>query len=167
MTTSMMRHTDLLTGAWTRDYFEQRLAEAVSSAMRRNKPLSLLRIDIDNLQEHSDLYGRAESNRVLGWLASVVSDVVDGKGPIGRVGDDELAVFLEGLGRDRALKIAEQLRTAVVGTTHVCGKEEYQLTVSVGLAVLRRGEPWGNLVDAAEEACIRAKQAGRDNVVVR
>ena len=42
-----------------------------------------------------------------------------------------------------------------------------QVTASVGVALLRPHEPWGNLADAAEAACIRAKQGGRNRVAPR
>ena len=41
------------------------------------------------------------------------------------------------------------------------------LTVSVGVAGLKRNEPWGNLFEAAEDACRKAKQGGRDRTVHR
>jgi PleD family two-component response regulator len=55
----------------------------------------------------------------------------------------------------------------VAATPHASRFGDYYLTVSVGVATLRRGEPWGNLIEAAERACLKAKQGGRDTVVSR
>jgi PleD family two-component response regulator len=63
--------------------------------------------------------------------------------------------------------MAERLRRSVPTTLHASAFGDFRVTISVGVAVNRRGEPWGNLLDAAEQACVRAKQGGRDAVVSR
>ena len=85
--------------------------------------------------------------------------------PGGRsAGLDELALALPGISQGVALQIAEQLRSAVSLKRH---GGDVRVTVSVGVAALRPSEPAGNLLDAAAEACQRAKQAGRNAVVAR
>jgi diguanylate cyclase (GGDEF)-like protein len=158
---------DLLTGAYSRSHFEELLARAVTEATRKKSALSLMRIDVDDLQEHADVLGREGTDKALGWLAETISNVLDGRGAIGRVGDDELAVCLVGVGREEALGLADRLCKEVHGVRHEAVGAEYRLTISVGVATLRPGEPWGNLAEAAEEACVNAKQAGRDGAVAR
>ncbi|MFL5321826.1 MAG: GGDEF domain-containing protein [Myxococcaceae bacterium] len=160
-------YIDLLTGAFQRAHFEDLLAKAVSRCARDRKPLALLRIDVDDLQEHNDLHGRAALDQALSWLASKVSLALDGKGPIGRIDGDEFAVFLEGVPLSKAVELAEALRRLIPRTLHSSGFGDYRLTVSAGVAALKPGEPWGNLFDAAEAAMTRAKQGGRDLVASR
>lgn len=159
-------YLDLLTGAWNKERFESELARRVVAAQRAAAPLALLRIDIDNLEEHNELHGKASLDQAISWLAAKVAEVVDGQGPIGRVGGDDFAVLLA-CPLDAALRIAERLRRLVPRTLHSSAFGDYRLTVSVGVAMLRRGEPWGNLFDAAERACLNAKQGGRDMVALR
>jgi diguanylate cyclase (GGDEF)-like protein len=165
--TDVAPHVDLLTGAFKRAHLEELLIRAVAESKRAGQPLALIHLDVDELQELNDLHGRDSLDTALGWLASKVSEVCDGAGAIGRVGDDELAVVLKGVTLERALRIAEKIRKAVPLTLHASAFGDYRLTVSVGVAAMRPGEPSGNLLDAAEEACIRAKQGGRDSVVGR
>jgi len=160
-------YTDLLTGAWKKEYFELQLARAVARAQRLRDPLSLMLVDVDQLQEHNDVHGATHLDDAIGWLASKISEVVDGRGPIGRLGGGSFGVYLPAFSEERALRLAQRMRRAVAATRHSSDSGVYHLTVSLGLATLRRGEPWGNLVEAAERACLKAKQGGRDSVVSR
>ncbi len=160
-------YTDLLTGAWKKEYFELQLARAVARAQRLRDSLSLVLVDVDQLQEHNDVHGANQLDDSIGWLATKISEVVDGKGPIGRLGGGSFAVYLPDFGQDRALRLAQRLRRAVASACHSSSFGEYRLTISLGVATLKRGEPWGNLIEAAERACLKAKQGGRDTVVLR
>src|SRR5262249_60841869 len=84
-----------------------------------------------------------------------------GGGPVGRLGGDTFGLLLPGWALPRACALADRLRSATRADRCVMA------TVSVGVAALRPSEPWGNLLEAAETACTRAKQAGRDRSVHR
>ena len=165
--TDVAPQVDLLTGAYQRGRFEDELSQAVSRAKRTGTPLSLLHVDIDELQEHNDLHGRDALDQAVSWLASKVSAVVDGRGPIGRIGGDELAVLMLGVGIEKAAELAETLRRLVPKTLHASSFGDYRLTVSVGVVAMRPEELSGNLLEAAEDACRRAKQGGRNAVCRR
>ncbi|MFZ5471623.1 MAG: GGDEF domain-containing protein [Myxococcota bacterium] len=158
---------DLLTGAFKRGRLETELTLAVRAAKQQRRALSVLVLDVDDLQELNDLHGRDALDVALGHLAAKVSEVVDGKGPIGRVGGDELAVVLPGIGLDSARHLAERIRQAAPQTRHASAFGDFRLTVSVGVAALRASEPSLNLLEAAEAACLRVKQGGRDGVASR
>lgn len=158
---------DLLTAAWTRDRFETELSRAVSLSHRTGRPLSLLFVDVDDAQEMNDLYGTDAMDEALSKVAQVLSQVVDGQGPISRLGGDDFAVLLPGIQRETALRLAKAVVSAVARRRHPHPHGTFQITVSAGVALARRGEPWGNLVEAAESACTRAKQGGRNAVASR
>jgi diguanylate cyclase (GGDEF)-like protein len=158
---------DIATGALRRDAFEARAAEAVRQAKRSRAPLSAVWVDVDDLFEHNDVRGREVLDHALGWLASLMGGVVDGAGPIGRVGGGAFAVLLPGMDQEQARALSERLRRLVPRHRHASPSGEFHLTVSVGVASLRRPEPWGNFLEAAEGACLRAKQGGRDGVASR
>jgi diguanylate cyclase (GGDEF)-like protein len=158
---------DIETGAYARPAFEFRFAQAVTRAHRARADLSLIHMDVDEVHERNELHGRAAVDIALGRLAQCASMVIDGRGPLGRTSGDEFSVFLCGVTLPVAMTLADQLRAAIAQQEHSSSNGAFRLTVSVGVAALRRGEPWGNLVDAAEEACLRAKQAGRNATVRR
>lgn len=160
-------YIDLLTGAFQKAYFEALLAKAVAYAHQAKAPLSVIRIDIDDLQEHNDVHGQATLDATLSWVATKISALSDGKGAIGRVDGDEFSVLLEGVELAEAAQLAEKIRRTIPRTVHSSAFGDYRVTVSVGVATLKASEPWGNLFDAAEAAVTRAKQGGRDSVVTR
>lgn len=158
---------DLLTGALGRRLFETELAEAVARARGAHQPLALLYLDVDELLELNDLQGEAPVNAALASLAELICEVSGGVGPLGRVEGGAFALILPGVGPSRALAIAEAVRTRASRQHHPSEEGGFHLTVSVGIAPFRSGEPWGNLLEAAEEACRRAKVAGRNRVAMR
>ncbi len=158
---------DLLTGAWRREHFEEALSQAVSRARRAKTPLSLLWLDIDDLCEHNDLHGQDAVDAALAHLASRVAELLDGQGPLARVHGGAFAVILEGMGETAARALGERLRRLAPKTLHASAFGDFRLTLSIGISPLRRSQPWGNLLDAVQEACHRAKVGGRDAVVSR
>jgi diguanylate cyclase (GGDEF)-like protein len=158
---------DLATGAFSRARFESELAKAVSEARRTHKPISVIYVDADDFQEHRDVHGEERSLELLSWLAQRLSLVVDGKGPVGRVDGDAFAVFLPGVALTEACALGEKLRVQVANTRQRGDAGSFRVTISAGVAALRRNEPWGNLLEAAESACRKAKQGGRDRMVRR
>src|ERR1019366_5228985 len=110
--TVVARQIDLLTGAWKRERFEAEFARVVSESQRARTPLSVILMDVDNLQELNDLHGRDAMDTCLGWLAAKISTLLDGAGPIGRIGGDDFAVYLR-CPIEQARRYALQLRQAV------------------------------------------------------
>lgn len=158
---------DLLTGALDRRLFESELARAVKLAREKAQSLSLLYLDVDELLELNDLHGVPSADLALATLAQLICEVSGGVGPLGRVGGGAFALILPRVGPSRALEIAEAVRLRAAKRVYEGEEERFQLTLSVGVAPLRPGEPWGNLLEAAEEACRRAKVGGRNRAMMR
>ena len=161
-------HLDLETGAFQRGWFLSLLGDAVVRAHRDEVPLVLLWIDLDETALLYSERGQGAVEAALSSVAQSISHAVDGLGPIGRVDDDSLAVLLVGVSLPHAMRVAHAIRREVAARA-VVGDEgaRFPVTASVGVAALRPHEPWGNLADAAEEACTHAKQGGRNRVAPR
>jgi diguanylate cyclase (GGDEF)-like protein len=158
---------DVATGAYLRSRFEVELARAVANAKRTQQPLSLIYVDVDDFQEHHDMHGDERAIELLAWVAERIARISDGRGPIGRIDGDAFAFFLPSVALASACAVAERVRLAVGRQRHDGDAGPFRLTVSVGVAALRRNEPWGNLLEAAENACRKAKQGGRDRLARR
>jgi diguanylate cyclase (GGDEF)-like protein len=150
---------DAHTGAFLRGHFELLVEQHVREARKKRSPLSLLWVDVDEVTEANDAHGRDCVDAALAVLVQTMSDVLDGKGPIGRVQGAAFAALLPGLKLEAALAVAEKVRAAQAAV-----KTRPALRVSCGVAVHQPSLPWGNLLEAAEAACTRAKQSGRDAV---
>ncbi|PTL83063.1 GGDEF domain-containing protein [Vitiosangium sp. GDMCC 1.1324] len=156
-----------LTGAYLRPHFESLLAKAVADAHLAKMPLTVLWVDVDETQEGNDTRGRAAMDAALSGLVDELAAELDGRGPIGRMEGDAFAASLYAVTQDMGARLAEGLRRRLSARRFRSESDTFHLTVSVGIAGLRPGEPYGNLLDAAEAACVQAKQAGRNQVVTR
>lgn len=159
-------HIDLLTGAYKREHFERLLTQMVSTAKKDNTQLSLIYFDVDDCQELNDVHGRDRVDTALAWVAARISQTLDGLGPIGRVGGDAFSVVIK-VPVTHATRLAERVRHAVSREKHASPFGDFQLTVSAGVVSMRSKELPGNLLEAGEETCTRAKQQGRDAIATR
>jgi diguanylate cyclase (GGDEF)-like protein len=155
------------TGAYLRPHFESLLATAVADAHQARLPLTVLWVDADETQEGNDAHGHEAMDAALSALVDELAAELDGRGPIGRMEGDAFAAALYAVTPDMGTRLAEGLRRRLAARAFRTAAGSFHLTVSVGVAGLRAGEPYGNLLEAAEAACVQAKQAGRDHVVVR
>jgi diguanylate cyclase (GGDEF)-like protein len=130
-------------------------------------PLTVLWVDVDETQEGNDAYGREAMDAALSGVVDELGAELDGRGPIGRMEGDAFAVSLYAVAPYMAERLAERLRRRLAARTFPSPSGDFHLTISVGVTGLRPGEPYGNLLEAAEATCRRAKQAGRDRVVTR
>jgi diguanylate cyclase (GGDEF)-like protein len=150
---------DAQTGAYTRAHFERLVEEKARAARKERAPLSLLWVDVDELTEANDAHGREPVDVALAELAQRIARVLDGKGPIGRMQGGAFAALLLHVALPEAMRLAEAVRAEQAKPTRGVA-----LKVSCGVAAFVAEEPFGNLLEAAERACTRAKQAGRDAV---
>ena len=72
------------------------------------------------------------SAEVLSWLAEQIAEVVDGRGPLGRVDEDAFGVFLPAMALADACRVGETLRMKIASVRHPASAGPFRLTVSVG-----------------------------------
>ncbi|SMG34048.1 sensor domain-containing diguanylate cyclase [Paraburkholderia susongensis] len=163
-----LARTDGLTGLNNRRAFEEEVNEEWRRAQRNGWPLSLLLIDVDYFKGFNDLYGHSAGDEALIGVARCITQNVRRPGDTAaRYGGEEFAVLLPDTGAAGAQRIAEQIRTAVqaLECRHVASTH-HVLTVSVGAATAHGPliETSRALINAADEALYRAKDAGRNRV---
>jgi diguanylate cyclase (GGDEF)-like protein len=154
--------TDPLTGLSNRRRLDQQLRREVERALRFGHELSLLIIDADNFKRINDEHGHLVGDRVLETTAEVLRSTVRTIDISARYGGDEMAVVLLETGAPGATILADRLRENV-RTAKIRGLERGAVTISVGVATLpdSAGETQA-LVDAADQALLVAKRAGKD-----
>ena len=162
--------TDGLTGIANRRTFDEALAREWSSAIRDGQPLSLLFLDADHFKRYNDRYGHQEGDELLKMLALTVRGKARRPRDLAaRYGGEEFVALLPDTTSERARVIAENIRQAVagLGAPHE-DNEGGIVTVSIGVATLRPqpGDDAAALVEAADAAVYRAKEAGRNRVMM-
>ncbi len=154
---------DSLTGALSRQRFEQDGAELARTAAAAGEPLSLLMIDVDHFKGANDRHGHAAGDRALCQITGLLESGKRDGDRLYRYGGEEFALLCPGLNAAYALKLAERLRTLVAGT-RISAIDE-RLTISIGLATAPGdGFTLGALFACADARLYSAKDAGRNRV---
>jgi diguanylate cyclase len=161
--------TDGLTGIANRKCFDETLNQAVIAAMEAGEPLSLVFTDLDHFKRFNDTHGHQVGDQVLKLVARTLVSTIKGRDTAARYGGEEFAVILPNTSGPGASALAESLRLAVTskrlykkGSDEVLGA----ITLSLGVATFLPGEPVAEFVRRADAALYRAKNAGRNQVVV-
>lgn len=136
---------------------------------RNQSPLSTILIDIDYFKHFNDTNGHLLGNQVLIQLADVIKRSIDDQDMAFRFGGEEFVVLLPSTSKDAAIQIAERIRMNVENTLFPCGEKQPagRLTISLGVASTEgmQSSMAFDLVDTADRALYRAKEAGKNKVV--
>ena len=155
---------DGLTGLYNYRHFWEILAHEVEQSRRYQTPLSLLFLDLDNFKVINDTLGHAQGDVVLKTLADYLREALRQADVICRYGGEEFVVLLPKTPVDKAMKLAERLRRKIAKIVIPLPEHDLQFTVSIGVAGLLPGMSGHGLVEAADAAMYRAKQAGKNQV---
>ncbi len=153
---------DGLTGLRNRRWLDDAFGRQLARAVRTDQPLSLLMIDIDHFKHVNDTHGHARGDQALIRVAQTLAQGLRPQDLLARYGGEEFAVLLPGLDPQAAAAIAERLRRAVQAQCGGEGDQTSAITVSVGVGSRCGDEPLARLLERADDALYRAKQAGRN-----
>jgi two-component system cell cycle response regulator len=156
---------DPLTGLYNRRYAEQYLTKAIARAADTGRDLFALMLDLDNFKAINDQYGHAAGDRVLNTVAERLQGNLRGLDLVARVGGEEFLVVIADVSKERALEIAQRIRTVIGQSGFDVGEAQLPVTVSIGIA---RADPQNcneaALLAAADRALYTSKDQGRDTV---
>ena len=159
--------TDGLTGLFNRRYLEGALERELARAERGSSSLALLLLDIDHFKSFNDTYGHMMGDLVLKKVATTLQRGLRQADVLARFGGEEFVVLLPQVGERGAMESAERIRAALESSSIHPGGLRKRVTVSIGLAMFRdHADSSESLLRVADEAMYRAKDAGRNRVVV-
>jgi diguanylate cyclase len=158
---------DFLTGVANRKAFDDTLAKCASEASTDKSDLCLLLIDIDHFKKFNDDYGHIVGDEVLKFVTKKTKEIVRGRDFLARFGGEEFVVILPQTPLSGAKTVAENIRSffseaklTAVATSKKLGK----VTVSIGAALYRPGEPVETFINRSDQALYFAKNSGRNCV---
>lgn len=153
--------TDALTELANRRHVLEALEDAHALALAENGALAVMIADVDHFKWINDSHGHLVGDRVLQRVARLMQLQLPPAATLGRYGGEEFLLVLPRSRRDEAGKLGERLCRAVAEAD-----EAPAVTISIGIA-WQAPDPHSDpaeLVDAADKALYRAKNAGRNRV---
>jgi diguanylate cyclase (GGDEF)-like protein len=165
---------DGLSGLMNRRAFDEHLLRVWQHALRDQRSIAVLMIDIDHFKQYNDDFGHQAGDLALRSVARIIQGFA--RRPLdlaARYGGEEFAVILYDLALPHVQEMAESLRESVqnlqikLHEAEAATGREITVSVGVGLAAPVIGRTPQGAVQLADEALYEAKQAGRNRVVVK
>ncbi len=126
--------------------------------------LFLAMIDLDHFKEINDTYGHAAGDAVLQMVARIFRESAQPK--IFRMGGDEFLMFFRGRTPTAAEHTINEIRNRLEKSSIVVEGNKLSITMSCGVTRAEEGEQIDAIVRRADMALYRAKERGRNFVVL-
>ena len=153
--------TDSLTGMHNRAYAFERLEDLARQHRRYGAPFCVSIVDVDHFKTVNDTHGHAVGDQVLRALARAIKEHSRDTDVVARFGGEEFLLLLPHTELAGAVRALENIRRAVADLSMT--SKGISRTISAGVAQYEGGETTA-LLEAADQALYRAKDAGRDRV---
>jgi diguanylate cyclase (GGDEF)-like protein len=160
--------TDALTGLYNRRYLYQQIEREFARAQRYKRPLACLMLDLDHFKAVNDTYGHQVGDRVLTLVGDVLRASLRNTDMAARFGGEEFVILAPETPAEACLVVAERIRSRIAEQSAAANGEIPRVTVSIGVCTTEHPQAsvQDELVRLADEALYRAKESGRDRVVV-
>jgi diguanylate cyclase (GGDEF)-like protein/PAS domain S-box-containing protein len=159
---------DPLTGLFNRRYMDETLKRELSRATRQLHPLGIIMIDLDRFKHFNDTHGHGSGDALLQQLGQFLQSHIRGEDIACRYGGEEFLLIMPNASLEAAQQRAEYLRREAKKLQVPGGSQSYDgITLSLGVAIYpEHGHTMETVLRAADAALYRAKQEGRDRVVI-
>ncbi len=164
---------DSLTRVLNRSAYDMRVEQVVNEFNRFDEPCVMMVVDIDHFKKVNDEHGHSSGDKALTSIAHTIKLNTREADMVFRYGGEEFVVLLPKTGAQGAEVIAEKIRvrvasirTHLVNDTYADKEKRVEITVSLGLAELQKGDTAESWFNRADKALYRAKNEGRNRTVI-
>jgi diguanylate cyclase (GGDEF)-like protein len=156
---------DPLTGIANRRSFLQDASQLAKRHSGNPRPTAVLLIDLDHFKSINDRFGHALGDRVLEIFTQAARQALRASDLLGRLGGEEFAAVLYDTSRDKAMTVAERIRTAFAQAAREVDGRPVGATLSIGLAYCEAAAlDVPELLAQSDQALYFAKENGRNRV---
>jgi diguanylate cyclase (GGDEF)-like protein len=149
---------DSLTGLWNRRRFEQDVDQQLERCRRYDEQAALVIMDVDGFKQVNDELGHLTGDEVLRAFGARLATGLRSSDRAARLGGDEFAVLLLGVPEAEAARIADELAADLAAAASEV-QDRFELSVSVGMTMLRRDTPnVSAALDTGDRAMYATKQ---------
>ena len=158
--------TDELTGLYNRRYFMEKLAQQKSLSERNNSDFVICYCDLDNFKQINDTFGHHTGDIVLKQFSKILKSSIREIDYAARFGGEEFVCLLVNTDIENALNISERIRESIENYNFSDIAPTLHATVSIGLSNFKQFNTIQETLMNADNRMYRAKQLGRNKVVV-
>ena len=162
---SLLARHDPLTEALNRKGLDEALAREIAGMRRKDSPLSLCLLDVDNFKKLNDRLGHDVGDGALIHLAKVARASIRPSDTLARYGGEEFVVLMPDTNLEHGVEAMVRLQRELAKTVFLSGKEKILVTFSAGVAQLQAGESGADAIRRADRAMYLAKRAGKNRVM--
>ncbi|MCJ8311976.1 MAG: diguanylate cyclase [Saccharospirillaceae bacterium] len=155
--------TDPLTQVFNRVSLAKSLEQAIIKSVSKQKPMTLISIDIDNFKQLNDIYGHGEGDDVLKNIGEILQKRFRKTDKIFRIGGDEFLILLYATDMKTSCYLAEEVRYEFKVISEI---NDYPVSISIGVACLKPDEDANSWMIRSDQNLYRAKFMGRNQVCV-
>jgi two-component system, chemotaxis family, response regulator WspR len=158
--------TDPLTGLYNRRYFSKVLELLFAEAMRYDKDMSCVMIDLDNYKQFNDSYGHQMGDELLILAGRTITANLRRMDVAARYGGDEFVLLLPQASAVDAFNAAQRIRSDFKPASAALLKRAEGVSMSIGIGSIAGNSPThgDQLVSIADAALYRSKEGGRDRI---
>lgn len=155
---------DALTNLYNHRTFHKCMLELTERNTTNNLPLQLAIIDIDYFKKVNDTYGHSVGDIVLKTVAENIKNLATPQDIVSRYGGEEFAVIFTNKTLQESADILEKMRETI---SQIYFEEiEWNITISAGIHEHIKGEHKDQSFIKADKALYKAKNGGRNKIVV-
>jgi diguanylate cyclase (GGDEF)-like protein len=158
---------DPLTGISNRRAFLQDSEAQLKRQAADPQPTAVMLLDLDNFKSINDRFGHAIGDRVLQLFAEIAGNCMRRVDLFGRLGGEEFAALLINTTREKAMAVAEEIRSTFAKATSEVEGRPVVATVSIGIVISYDAVlDISALLAQADHALYRAKDNGRNRIEI-
>ncbi len=157
---------DYLTGIYNRMQFIQLSKKLLSLMIRQQKPATVFMIDFDNFKAINDTYGHTVGDSVLAHFSRETQAIIRAEDLFGRYGGEEFIIFAPNTTAGDAPIVGQKLKSRLaLSLANNAAIPKYTVSMGTATMVPAAVTDMDKLIRRADQALLRAKRNGRDQIV--
>lgn len=164
-TVSAQARHDVVTGALNRKGLGEALERELADVRRKDTPLCVALLDVDNFKNFNDIRGRDTGDAALTHLVAVTRECMRAQDTLARYGGEEFVILMPDTPLEQGIDAMMRLQRALTKRFFLAGTEKILITFSAGVAQLAPDESGDAAITRADHAMYLAKRAGKNRVL--